>query len=343
MGKVFIAFGGTETPAQAEIRFILRSGYECWKLEEIPFDDFLQKLKTEIPPRNTNVSEDRYITDMFVKTDIKSIYDKARWGLLLPTPESEFDHHEEETIHLLNLYSPSFLYPFLVATDFGIRDWTYYQRDRFHLEYDQNQSHLFRDPKFVQFHDLLFEAMDIFQWVLDRVQNWGSEEFRVMMGNILFDDLKKYHNSKRPFFGGREYVDQCVILETLLSRKEERTEITYRLKKRIAVALSTIFPDIEKDIKDLYAKRSDYIHGTTFEIIKTSGENFNDLIDFEFAQKCTNYLRVLLAVYSHLHQNRASLGGDTVVDLLERAIIDLPLRSNIEKKANEILSLIPLS
>ena len=342
MGKMFIAFGGTETPAQPDTRFVIEKGYECWKLEGWPFEEILTHLKREIPPLNANIKDENYLTDLFVKTDIKTLYAKTRWGLLLPTPEAGYDHYEEETIHLLNLFSPEFLYPMLVATDFGMRDYTYYHRDRLHLEHAQNQSHLFRDTKFIEFHRLLFDAMSLFQWELDRVEKWSTEDFRILMADYLFNDLKRYHNSKKPWVGGREYADQCVILETLLSRREERMEITYRLKKRIAVLLSSVFPEIEQDIQKLYSQRSDFIHGTTFALIKESGDDFSKLIDFDFARKCTTYLRVLLAVYCHLHQSKVFLGAESVVELLEKAVIDLPLRSKIGAKADEILSLMPL-
>ena len=126
MGKMFVAFGGNQTPSQQEVRHRFAEGYELWKLDGLPFAEFIQQIQQAIPPVHQNVTtEKNYMKSIIGNVDMAPFYAKCKWGLLLPTPSEDRNwEYEEETLRLLNLYSPAFLYPYFFVNDLGIQDQT---------------------------------------------------------------------------------------------------------------------------------------------------------------------------------------------------------------------------
>src|SRR5713226_2332581 len=116
-----IAFGG---PAIDQDRAVveLAERYECWNLKQFAFEQFIETIKAKIPPVNLNVLRN-YVaaTDdsQFGVTEHR--FKTSAWGLLIPesVPDA-IASGNSEALFLVNLYSPTFLYPVFTASDFGI-------------------------------------------------------------------------------------------------------------------------------------------------------------------------------------------------------------------------------
>ncbi len=107
---IFLAFAG-EKLGHAESIFEIGEGYECWNLKKFSFDQFIATLKKEIPPVNENVLRNYKTEDEGARFGItEKKFKECSWGLLIPD-SLEGAIAYPETIFLINLYSPVFLYP----------------------------------------------------------------------------------------------------------------------------------------------------------------------------------------------------------------------------------------
>jgi len=352
MGKIFIAFGCSKDPNQRGEILEVAENYECWNLPKIKFSDFLSEIQNRIAPANQNVTEDRYRKDIW-KCNVEKLYNEnAKWGLLLPTPSTErYHNYEYEVIHALNLFAPEFVYPLFHVDDGGCWAAPHIETAKM---YDQDTkiakmgiedlSPLFRTQEFVKYFQLLFPALEYFWLVRDREKKWSDVDWRMCWAHILFGDLRRYQNTgKKQGTFGREYVDLCVILESLFSDQKEG-EITYKLKKRTAALFRSHRSDTETVIGELYDRRSNYVHGETLRKIKKFDDGAPSKEDFEFLRKSTEYVRRLLLAYTYLfiHRSEFDDSNQGIVPILEKAILDCSLRSNIHKKVDKILHLLPV-
>lgn len=167
---------------------------------------------------------------------------------------------------------------------------------------------------------------------------------------MLYSGLKDYDNSKDFFGWQRESADMAAILESLFTAGDTHNEeVGYRLRKRVAVLLSPRFPSIEDDIKELYKQRSAFVHGSFFaQIAKESKKAFHKLPipDISLLYKQKEYVRWALVGYLHLAQCiklESTDFGDAgkVIEVLERAIIDIELRRKLTIEAERIFSWMP--
>ena len=149
----------------------------------------------------------------------------------------------------------------------------------------------------------------------------------------------------------RESADLATILEALFTAGDDDTgEVGYKLRKRIAVLLSARIPGIEKDIKDLYAQRSAFVHGSFFRRLSKETKAPQGMAElphppFDFLYKQKEHVRIALVAYLYLHgvfqaDRAAFVGCDNVLQILERAIIDTKLRSAVEEQTSQILGLL---
>ena len=347
--KIFIAFGGNEAPTQQDERYVMSEGHECWDLTKIPFDTFVEYVKKEIPPANANITDEHYKMDIW-KSDIEKIYkDKAKWGLLLPTPKGQYSRYEYEVIHALHLFSPTFLYPLFHAADMGCWATPHSEIAREHGQNyklfclgQSDQSRFFRTENFVDYYQKMFGALDYYGHDRSRENSWDQQDWQLSWVHSLFADLRRYQNTgKQQGFFLRESVDLCVILESLNNKKEDG--IKYKLKKRLSALLQPFMPDIEKTVEKLYDLRSDYIHGNIFRKMKGFDDGSPTSEDFDFLEKCTAYVRRILIAYTYLflHRESFSFSEQDVMSWLESAILDCNVREEIQRKADEILRLLP--
>ncbi len=334
----------------------IADGYECWNLKKLSYEEFIESLKKKIPPVNGNVL--RNYEDKEGRRDLFGLtrkqFEQSSWGLLIPESLPDIlPTTYAETLFLINLYSPEFLYPLFSAGDMGIMRIDH--QHKFSWEYtaywhDQNQAHLFNKPEFVKFFKALLQQSGYGTWMFDRAQKWQSEDWRLFVASRLFSNLKDYDIGKDSFEWQRESAEMGAILESLFTAGDtQKEEITYRLTKRAAVLLSATFPDIEKDIKKLYTQRSSFVHGEFFNhIAKESKTAFNNLPlpDFGLLGKQREYVRWALTAYLYLAQvikeKKTEYDSiESVIRLLERSIIDIGLREKMLEDAQTVFDLLP--
>ncbi len=346
---MFFAFMGKE-PEKAEKISEIQNGYEFWNLKKFTIDKFIEELKKKIPPINNNVVHN-YKADSDSREPhaiTEKQFEKCSWGLLIPDTLEEGGFSHAETMFLLNLYSPNFLYPYFFANDMGIMR---QKHDKDSMIYFHTQDcSIFNNKNFVEFYKTLFEQSKYGSWHLDRIQKWDKEDWRLFVAALLYSGLKDYENAKSSFGWQRESAEMATIMEALFTADDtQNEEVGYRLRKRTAALLAWQFPEIEKDIKELYRARSSFVHGSFFQqIAKESPGAYNNLPtpDFDLLYKHKEYVRFAFVAYLNLARIIRSQGIDgvaTVIDGLEQAIIDMKLREQIISETKKLFLLMPTS
>jgi len=347
--KMFFAFTGKSIEQKHRILQI-EDGFECWDLKQFTIDDCIEVLQDKIPPVNKNVISNYKTTKLFGELFgiTEKYFEKASWGLLVPNmlAGSGFDY--TEALHLLNLYSSNFLYPIFYANDMGIMP----QRYKFDplIHFHKQKHDPFQTKDFVAFYKILAEQSGYGDWNLDRIQVWKDEDWRLFVASLLFRGLTDFEHGKSPFVWQRESAEMATILEALFTAGDSQNEeVTYRLRKRIAVLLSWKYPDVEKEIKALYKSRSSFVHGSFFkQIAKKSPRAHNNipLPDFNVLYGQKEYVRLALVAYLNLARvlktdPQIFQGERSVMSALEKAIIDFGLRKKIEVETRKLFSLMP--
>jgi hypothetical protein len=142
----------------------------------------------------------------------------------------------------------------------------------------------------------------------------------------------------------------ATILEALFTAGSgDNTEVGYKLRKRVAVLLSFLFPSIEKEIRDLYKERSSFVHGAFFLRLREEIEIEGGLAKlpsppFAFLYGYKERIRFALVGYMVLNKARKRgseefKGCASVLDILERAIIDIDMRAAVRVHAEGVLRL----
>lgn len=346
-----IAFIGPEIEQEEKV-LAIKDDYEIWNLKKFTLDELIEALKLKIPPVNDNVLRNYKLEEDSV--DVWGLTEKqfesCSWGIFIPDslPDVLVGSYTE-SIFLLNLYSPAFLYPLFYVSDMGITRLQDEKRSMFSYVHYQNQSKHFSTPEFVDFFKMLLPQSGYGTWQLDRAQRWDPEDWRLFVASYLFFGLRDYDNNKSTFGWQRESADMGAILESLFTAGDSTNEeVGYRLRKRAAVLLSDIFPEIEKDISKLYKERSQFVHGAFFaHIARESQHAFNNLPspDFNLLYQQRERVRWALVAYLHL-ANIVKIKADEyenkkVIQLLEQAIIDIPLREKLLSETKNIFNLLP--
>lgn len=344
---IFLAFIG-EPIEQSEPVFEIKHGYECWNLKKFNLNTFIVALKIKIPPINHTVEMRNYKNEgesLYICGLNEDQYKKCSWGLLIPDSLGD-----SEALFLLNLYSPSFLYPVFYASDFGITRLTY-NKPIGRFAHTQNQSSIFKTEKFVSFFKILFSQGMYGVWQLDRIKKWDNEDWRLFAASYLYKGLEEYDNSKNSFGWQRESADMASILEALFTAGDSSNEeVGYRLRKRIASFLSHRFPGIEKDVKELYKQRSDFVHGSFFAQIAKKSKHDSGVIphpDFSLLYSYKEYVRWALVAYLYLakliRDNPPYFNDNkSFILALEESIINIELRKKIVDAVDRLFSFMPI-
>jgi len=169
--RIFLGFIGPAIEQEEKV-FDIKEGYECWNLKKFTYEEFIEAVKEKIPPVNKNVLRNYAVED---QKDIyglsKKQFEVCSWGLFIPERmENVCVDAYSETLFLLNLYSPNFLYPLFYVGDMGITRHKYYHKyDWTYAAYahTQNQAHLFKKTEFVTFFRLLMEQGGYGTWYLE--------------------------------------------------------------------------------------------------------------------------------------------------------------------------------
>lgn len=345
-----IAFLGRDIK-QASRAVEIGEGFECWDLRQFTFEGFVALVQEKIPPVNRNVLKN-YVAPVdgsqFGITERE--FKQAAWALLVPiAPDDAVASSFAETMFLLNLYSPDFVYPNFGASDFGLRRLAAATSPPITAGYD-DRSQTFLRSQFPVFFNLLLPQSKYGTWQLDRAQKWNKEDWRLFVAAKLYSELIQYDNQKDAFGWQREAAEMSAALEALFTAGDSQNEeVGYRLRKRIAVLLNQRFPQIEKDTKDLYGQRSAFMHGSFFKHIAEKSrlsDGGPPLPGFDLLQKHKEYIRWALVAYLKLammFRSRPQEFGEAknVMGALENALIDMALRSRLVAMAEEAMTLLP--
>jgi hypothetical protein len=329
----------------------VEDAFECWNLQKFRLDDFVSAVQDRIPPINENALRN-YRTDAAEPVELYGIsetkFQESSWGLLLPesipdTVESSY----AETLFLLNLYSSRFLHPTFYVGELGIYRLRL-EKDDFRYYGPRDQANVFKRPEFPRFYEALISESARSNWQAFRVARWGKEDWRLFVACLLFKGLKKYEGAKSPFTWQRESADMATILESLFTAGTgDDSEVGYKLRKRVAALLESRQPGIEKEIKELYSQRSQFVHGSFFvrAMKDTQREDHSAKLpmpDFQFLQRQKEHVRQALAAYLYVNKLRSSGANElkgSVLEILESSIINLDVRATIRKHAETILNL----
>lgn len=167
---IHLAFIGKEIEQEENI-FEIEDGYECWNLKKFNLDEFIKILKERIHPINDNVlnnykeRKDNHLFGINEET-----FKECSWGLLIPDSLDDVNgENYSETNFLINLYSPTFLYPVFYVFDFGIRC-PRNDKPTIQFFWSQNQSQIFKTKEFVSFFKNMLPQAQYRGWHLYRAQ-----------------------------------------------------------------------------------------------------------------------------------------------------------------------------
>jgi hypothetical protein len=344
--KIFLAFTGPEINQEMDILEI-HDGYEYWDLKKFTLKDFVKKIKTRIPPAHSGIPEKNYSTDQISNPwgITEKHYEQCSWGLFLPETIEDSYSAANETLFLLNLYSPMFMYPHFAVNDIGITRLEHKKEYFNYWHYQDAKPFLKKD--FVTFYKKLLPQSVYSIWEYNRVQNWDKEDWRLFVASNLFLGLKDYENSKHSFEWQRESAEIATILESLFTAGDtQNEEVIYRLKKRISIILYKHFPEIEKELKTLYKARCSFVHGSFFsEIAKKSKSDDIPVPDFNMLYKHKECARWALIGYLYLanitKNDTNKYQGKNVMQLIEESILNVELRKTISEDVENIFTLLP--
>lgn len=348
MKKIFIAFSGEDTK-QSEKILKIKYGYEFWNLKKFEFNDFVKTIQKTIPPVNKNVLGNYTSEGLKRKNSFgisKEDFNNCSWGILIADSlEDIYVDNYTEAMFIMNLYSPEFIRPYFYVSSFGILS-EYTKK----ISYTNIEHRFFKVSEFVSFFRIMMIQSQYGSWQLNRAKLWDKEDWRLFVASFLYKGLEKYEKQKDIFGWQRESADMCSVLEALFTAGDNKNEeINYRLTKRIASLLAHREATIEPDIKRLYSQRSSFVHGSFFEqIARDSKSSTNNLPipDFEFLYKQKEYIRLSLVAYLRLSKELKSNpsyfdNARTVIETLEKSIIDIKLRKKIHKIIDLTLDLLP--
>ena len=356
MEYLFIAFYGWPNPPmkQDEATYKIEEDFECWNLKKFSAEEFIETVKTRIPPENENVLK-YYLTGGKSQFGIsKDQYEHCLWGLLIPKLPGWLADYRE-SLSLLNLFSTKFMQPAFCVSRMGISKISEFNPRNVQPNDYQGYEH-FKTSDFTSFYKTFIDQTKYFVWMREEAIKWSEEDWRLFMAANFYEWLEKYERGKTIFTWQRESADMTTFLETLFTAGDSQNEeITYRLRKRIGALIQWKFSDIEKDIQELYKDRSDFIHGNHYKkIIKEMRKNPNDKgmplhPDFEKLYRTKEQIRFIFVAYLYLHKIMNSESGEffnsykNVQQILEEAILNTKLRVKITEAIKPIIELLPES
>ena len=353
MIHIFLGFYGWEEPEMNQDKeiFTIDEGFECWNLKKYSTEEFIEKIKTKIPPVNDNVLKN-YLSDESSTEGISDEkYKKCLWGLLLPIPNEDNLSGYKKIVSIINLFSPKFMSPAFYVTDFGIHNIPETKQTDSPPN-DHQGYELFKTQNFIDFYNLMYEQMNYFIWMRDSVLLWEDEDWRLFMAAGFYEGLKEYEQGRSPYTWQRESADMATFLETLFTAGDtQNEEIGYRLRKRVSSIIGWKFPEIEKEIKNLYKDRSEFIHGAYYKkILRGMRRNQHDnamtsLPDFEKLYKAKEFLRIIFVAYLHLSKIKKDDDElnqyPSVQNILEESVMDIKLREKIIDIVTPVVEMLP--
>lgn len=344
MEKIFLAFWwrkdqnlGIEKISQKENLILLN--LELFTLEEL--NEYLIDQKIALPyPHIPTIIE-------YDKNTIPS------WGIIYEFEDESY----YSFIFLLELYLNNFLSPL-----FQFYIW-WFERLSYNHYLDTFSDGYLPDINI----DNLSNFLNNYKWIIDysywlrpRVFDWvkgnDDEAFRLFSALWLYKSLKEYSKWKSMFFWQKEVMEIWIILETLFTESNEKESIWYALKKRIHLLSLDLIDDIEKEIKWIYGKRSDFVHWASFRRLRKQyeiewddiKENFDEKI-FEITKSHITILRKILLLYFRLHKGIADWEFNwyfpswkklSCIDVIELSAFEKDVRNKLLEEKDLLNSII---
>lgn len=205
---------------------------------------------------------------------------------------------------------------------------------------------------------------DYSYWLRDRIYDWvknnNSEAFRLQTWIWLYNLLKDYSYWKSILFWKREVMEIGILFETLFTEINEKESIWYALRKRIHFLSLDLIDNIENKIKEIYNTRSQFVHGAIFDELKKQyeiidkdweediKENYNNDM-FKKTKEYITILRKILLLYFKLFERINSWeykkyfnGWKKIscIDIIELSIFNKDIRDDLEKEKELLKDLI---
>lgn len=350
MKYIFIGFYGWDNPPMKQEEKVCKidDDFECWNLRKFSAQEFIDEIKIKIPPINDNVLINYLNNGSEINGINEEDYKRGLWGLLLP---NDNNLTEVEVVSLLSLFSPKFMEPAFYVTNMGIIKFGKIRQ--VDIEPNDYQGYeLFKTPEFVKFYNTMISQMKYFIWKRDVVLSWDDEDWRLFMATNFYNGLREYQKGKTAYTWQRESADMATLLETLFTAGDSQNEeIGYRLRKRASALIGWKINDIEKEIKELYQDRCDFVHGSYYKkIIKGMKSNKDDnamppFPNFDKLYKSKEVIRIILVSYlylSHVLRGREEFNKYSVQGILEESIINTDLREKIIEVIKPVVNLLPV-
>lgn len=356
MNYLFIAFYGWPGSPIDQTKPVchIDGDFEVWNLRKFSDEEFIGAIKDKIPPANKNLLKNYVIADKSSEGINKKQYSQCLWGILVPNPCEHWLGYKK-ALSILNLFSIKYMYPAFFVTNWGIRKVSEFKETGVRPNNNQGYEQ-FKTPNFVSFYKEMVEQMKYFVWDRNDALAWTEEDWRLFMASSFYDGLQKYETSKTFYTWQRESADMATLLETLFTAGDSQNEeIGYRLRKRVGSLIQWKFNDIERELKDLYTDRCQFVHGSCYKgIIKAMKKNKYDNAmpppsDFEKLYKTKERIRFIFVAYLYLHKvivsrsEKLFMTYKNVQEALEEAILNTELRTKIIEVVKPIVELPPES
>ena len=143
----------------------------------------------------------------------------------------------------------------------------------------------------------------------------------------------------------------CVLEALFTADDVDHRRVGARLRRRVATLLVGRFPTIEEDIKGLYQQRSEFVHGSFFMQMAQDSKKWDrglPVPNYLALEAHRERVRWALAAYlqlSQLHRKNPDRYNHQlkIIDVLETAVTDEPLRQRVLKDLEPLFALLPRS
>lgn len=346
MQKIFLAFPGYQVTIDKKIKKI--GNFEFWNLEKINEDEFISLIQKKIKPLNKNFKRNYFHGRS--EQDYRESYRSSSWGMLLPNYVENHLDGRFESLFTVNLFSQYSLPVMFYVSSIGVS----VEKDKILLA-EKAQFHSedkkFINKKFINFYNKLFPTLIGCRWEAGEVLKWSREDWRLYISRLLFERLAKYQKSKQIMTWQSECAEIVSFYEAILPRYPKDNG-SYRIIQKIEILLGKSlkhnFPLVKNGLKELFASRNEFVHGSFFDRLKKNTKVYPDnnlaqlpSVDFNFLQAQADLAKKVFIVFLYLKKlkQRKSL-RNTIPEIIHSGIMDIDIRKKIQNHSEEILKLL---
>ncbi|MBN2407086.1 MAG: hypothetical protein JXJ19_05265 [Elusimicrobia bacterium] len=350
--KVFIAIRDTKIALSENI--VSLENIELWNLNKIERNEFIKKIQRVIKPFNDNCRKN--IEKEFNENRFSEIYDKVKWGILLPYQERNNIAFNSYTVLrvFLNIFSPKDINIGFYISCYEVK----YEEINSKFPISGNcHDKPFNSLNFTKFHENIFQKLINLEWYSEDIKNWAYDDWKFHMAYMLVEKIISDYAKPRSLIDWQILQTNIITLyECILTRGDKHKDNgKYITAQRIEVLLSSYFKnnfdDERKNIKDLYRFRNKFIHGVYYEKMKKVAEKSMkvykypeiSLPDFKLieSQVALSKKIFITLLYMHGKINLKEYRAESLADIIYKSIIDINIREKVNKNTDFILNLLP--